>query len=80
MAARQALGLAAETIAVGTIGGLEERKGHRHLLEAIAPAMDAVVCFIAGEGSLRSELERRAALGFVPQNVLYLSAAVSAFS
>jgi glycosyltransferase involved in cell wall biosynthesis len=60
IAARQALGLAAETIAVGTIGALEERKGHRHLLEAIAPAIGAVLCFIAGEGSLRSELERRA--------------------
>ena len=60
--ARHALGLAAETIAVGTIGALEERKGHRHLLKALAPAMDAVVCFIAGEGSLRSELERRAEL------------------
>jgi len=60
--ARHALGLAEETIAVGTIGALEERKGHRDLLEALAPAMDAVVCFIAGEGSLRSELERRAEL------------------
>ena len=60
IAARHALGLAAETIAVGTIGALEERKGHRHLLEALAPAMGAVVCFIAGDGSLRSELERRA--------------------
>ena len=60
IAARRALGLAAETIAVGTIGALEERKGHRYLLEAIAPAMGAVLCFIAGEGSLRSELERRA--------------------
>ncbi|MBV8139258.1 MAG: glycosyltransferase family 4 protein, partial [Deltaproteobacteria bacterium] len=64
IAARQALGLAAETIAVGTIGALEVRKGHRHLLEAIAPAMAGIVCFIAGDGSLRSELERRAeALG-----------------
>src|SRR5262249_12427625 len=53
-------GLAAETIAVGPMGALEERKGHRHLLEALAPAMGAVVCFIAGDGSLRSELERRA--------------------
>jgi glycosyltransferase involved in cell wall biosynthesis len=60
IASRRALGLAAETIAVGTIGALEERKGHRHLLEAIAPAMAGVVCFIAGDGSLRSELERRA--------------------
>jgi glycosyltransferase involved in cell wall biosynthesis len=60
IAARQALGLAAGTIAVGTIGALEERKGHRHLLEAIAPAMAGVVCFIAGDGSLRSELEGRA--------------------
>ncbi len=59
IAARRALGLAAETVAVGTIGALEERKGHRHLLEALAPGMGAVVCFIAGDGSLRSELERR---------------------
>jgi glycosyltransferase involved in cell wall biosynthesis len=64
IAARQALGLAAETIAVGSIGALEERKGHRHLLEAITPAMGGVVCFIAGDGSLRADLERRAeALG-----------------
>jgi len=68
VAARRALGLAAETIAVGTIGALEERKGHRYLLEAIAPGVDAVVCFIAGEGSLRSELERRAGvLGISPR-------------
>jgi glycosyltransferase involved in cell wall biosynthesis len=59
-AARHALGLAAGTIAVGTLGALEERKGHRYLLEAIAPPEGAVVCFIAGDGSLRSELERRA--------------------
>src|SRR5262249_32658207 len=60
MGARAALGLADETIAVGTVGALEERKGHRHLLEAIAPVTGALICFMAGEGSLRSELERRA--------------------
>jgi glycosyltransferase involved in cell wall biosynthesis len=72
IAARQALGLAAETIAVGTIGALEERKGHRHLLEAIAPAMGAVLCFIAGEGSLRSELERRAEVLGISTRIRFL--------
>jgi glycosyltransferase involved in cell wall biosynthesis len=68
VAARRALGLAVETIAVGTIGALEERKGHRYLLEAMAPITGGVVCFIAGDGALRSELERLAQrLGISPR-------------
>ena len=66
--ARIALGLTARDIAVGTVGMLEPRKGHRHLLEAMellrdsgaAGAADAVGprvrCFIAGAGSLSASL------------------------
>jgi glycosyltransferase involved in cell wall biosynthesis len=66
--ARIALGLTARDIAVGTVGMLEARKGHRHLIEAMellrdsgaAGAADAVGprvrCFIAGAGSLSASL------------------------
>jgi len=64
--AREALGLARDDIAVGTIGALEPRKGHVHLLDAIAmvrssgAAATNVRCFIAGDGSLRGDLANRA--------------------
>jgi glycosyltransferase involved in cell wall biosynthesis len=64
-AARAALAIAAGAFAIGTVGMLEERKGHRHLLEAMAELgrerAAPAVCVIAGEGSLRGELEREAA-------------------
>ncbi len=60
-AAREALDVAPDTIAIGTVGVLEERKGHRHLLEAVArTGCRELRCFIAGDGSLRPELERLA--------------------
>jgi glycosyltransferase involved in cell wall biosynthesis len=64
-AARAALGIERATIAIGTAGALEPRKGHRVLLEALAilagrtgegAATAAFKCFIAGDGRLRSEL------------------------
>lgn len=56
--ARQALGLDDRTIAIGAVGALEERKGHRYLLRAIVSIPDAKVrCFIAGDGSNRTDLE-----------------------
>jgi glycosyltransferase involved in cell wall biosynthesis len=64
--AREALGLAPEDIAVGTVGALELRKGHLHLLDAIAkvrsagPGATNVRCFIAGDGSLQANLATRA--------------------
>ncbi len=62
-AARAALKLGPDEIAVGAVGMLEARKGHRYLLEAIAEpaaARDpaALRCFIVGDGSLRGELQR----------------------
>jgi len=65
--ARAALGLSAETIAIAAVGALELRKGHRYLIEAIASLGEhngpqsgrmKLNCLIAGEGSLRAELER----------------------
>jgi glycosyltransferase involved in cell wall biosynthesis len=63
--ARAALGLTPDEIAIGTVGALEHRKGHRHLLEAIAAlgasTQDAramrLKCFVAGDGSLRADLD-----------------------
>jgi len=61
-AARAELGLAADEIAVGAVGGLELRKGHRYLVEALGQLRDtfpAVRCFIAGGGSQREVLEEQ---------------------
>lgn len=58
-AARAALGVGAGEIAFGTVGALEERKGHRVLLEALAALAQGGVafrCFIAGGGSQREPL------------------------
>jgi len=65
--ARAALGLLPHQIAVGTIGALVARKGHRILIDAMALARRAgfkefpdeegtEICFIAGAGPLRYEL------------------------
>jgi glycosyltransferase involved in cell wall biosynthesis len=63
-ATRAQLGIAADAIAIGTVGALEERKGHRHLLEAMAELCRAPqpprVCIIAGDGTQRAALERDA--------------------
>lgn len=61
--ARAALGLDDSTIAIGAVGALEERKGHRYLLQAIAQLkhVSALRCLIAGDGSIRRELEMEAA-------------------
>lgn len=60
-AARAALGLGDGEVAIGAIGALEPRKGHRYLLEAVElldafAAKGAVRAFIAGDGALREEL------------------------
>jgi len=68
--ARAALGLLPHETAVGTIGALVARKGHRVLIEAMALARRAgfnefpdeegtVICFIAGAGPLRDELMKQ---------------------
>jgi glycosyltransferase involved in cell wall biosynthesis len=60
--ARTRLGIAQSDFLVGTVGMLEERKGHRYLLEAIAilnrtrGAASRIKCAIAGEGAMRDQL------------------------
>ncbi len=66
--ARLDLGLAPRDIAVGAIGMLEDRKGHRYLIEAMEMLRDSgaagsadaigprVRCFIAGAGALAESL------------------------
>src|ERR1700719_3787798 len=48
-------------IAIVAVGALEPRKGHRYLIEAIAALAQsgvALKCLIAGDGSIRSDLDR----------------------
>lgn len=63
-AARAALGIAPETIAVGTVTRLMPSKGNEYLVAAvpaIAAAHPRARVFIAGEGELQSALEQQAA-------------------
>jgi L-malate glycosyltransferase len=61
-AARGRLGIAKDDFLLGTVGMLEERKGHRYLLEAVAKLNHAqgeagrIKCAIAGDGQMRVEL------------------------
>lgn len=65
--ARRTLGLAPDTLVIGTAGRLVPVKDHRNLLEAIARLRTRglnVHLLLAGEGPLRSDLEQTvAALG-----------------
>ncbi len=61
-AARRALGLQPAQIAVGAVGALELRKGHRFLVDAMAElsrANLALRCFVAGDGSQRAALQEQ---------------------
>lgn len=61
-ASRAALGIGADEVALGTVGMLEPRKGHRVLLDALAALVSgssAFRCFIAGSGSEREALATR---------------------
>lgn len=66
-AARERLGLAADTFVIGTVGRLEEQKGHRFLLDALdrlrAQGLDAVLLLVGGgreEATLREQAARLA--------------------
>ena len=63
-AARQALGLPADGLVVGTVTRLMPSKGNQYLVEAAGQVLDrrpdAHFC-VVGEGELRVELERQAA-------------------
>lgn len=66
-AARAAMGIAAETIAVGTVTRLMPSKGNQYLVEAVPEIVrrqPRARVFIVGEGELRGELQAQAeALG-----------------
>ncbi len=59
---RRELGLAGGAFLVGTVGLLNEAKGHVHLIDAarrVRERFPGVVIVIAGDGGLRGALERR---------------------
>ena len=59
--ARARFGIIDGEIAIAAVGALEPRKGHRYLIEAIAALGKSDItlkCFIAGDGSIRTDLER----------------------
>jgi glycosyltransferase involved in cell wall biosynthesis len=72
--ARRKLQLDDATIAIGAVGALEERKGHRYLLQALAlgDALKRARCFIAGEGSIGGMLEAEAARLGIAERVTML--------
>jgi glycosyltransferase involved in cell wall biosynthesis len=72
--ARRNLHLDDATIAIGAVGALEERKGHRYLLQALAHrnSLKGARCFIAGEGSIRAALEAEAARLGIAERVTML--------
>jgi glycosyltransferase involved in cell wall biosynthesis len=62
--ARQSLGVAEDTLVVGTIGRLSEQKGHRHLVEAAAALLAGrpkVQLVIVGDGDQMDALKTQAA-------------------
>jgi glycosyltransferase involved in cell wall biosynthesis len=62
-ATRQGLGLSEDALVVGSIGRLNEQKGHRYLLEAAARVLSAVPAarvLIVGDGDLEGALREQA--------------------
>ncbi len=57
--ARGALGISDSEIVISAVGALEQRKGHRYLIEAIGAiaASGKFKCFIAGQGSIHKVLQ-----------------------
>jgi glycosyltransferase involved in cell wall biosynthesis len=75
--ARSRLGIGGDAIAVGCVARLEEQKGHRFLLEAMAllnapPVAPRFRLVLAGDGRLRAELERQAAALGIAASTLFL--------
>ena len=57
--ARGALGISDTDFVISAVGALEQRKGHRYLIEAIGAitASGRFKCFIAGQGSIHKVLQ-----------------------
>ena len=70
-AQRQQLGAADDTLLIAAAGRLVRKKGFEYLIDALAAVPDALLA-IAGEGSLREELEQRARDRHVIERVRFL--------
>jgi glycosyltransferase involved in cell wall biosynthesis len=68
---RAALGVSASMMLVAAAGRLVSKKGFEYLIDAIARTPNAILV-LAGEGSLRDDLERRAATAGVRERVRFL--------
>jgi glycosyltransferase involved in cell wall biosynthesis len=68
---RAALGVSTSMLLVAAAGRLVSKKGFEYLIDAIARTPDAVLV-LAGEGSLRGDLERRAATAGARERVRFL--------
>ena len=61
-AVRQRLGIPADAVVVGAVGRLESEKNYPLLIQAFrdaAAAVPGMLLLIAGDGSLRNELQRQ---------------------
>lgn len=73
--AREELGLEGGFFLIGLIGSLDENKGHRHLLEAVARLKSegfALKCLICGKGPERGNLEAFAREKGLSEEALFL--------
>ena len=76
--ARARLGIAPGGFFIGAVGALEERKGHRYLLEAIARVRrergeaSRIKCAIAGGGAMRDDLLNLARESGIANDTLFL--------
>lgn len=68
---RQQLGAAENTLLIAAAGRLVRKKGFEYLIDAVATLPDALLA-IAGEGSLRAELEGRARDRHVLERIRFL--------
>jgi glycosyltransferase involved in cell wall biosynthesis len=77
-AARGRFGIGRDDFLIGTVGMLEERKGHRYLLEAVArlnrsrAEQSHIKCAIGGDGAMRDELEKLARELGIVRDILFL--------
>jgi glycosyltransferase involved in cell wall biosynthesis len=72
---RSELGIKPEDFVIGVIARLEEQKGHRYLLEALAQKPELLVPFkilIIGDGKLRPALEEESRKRGLSSHVLFL--------
>ena len=73
--ARRSLGLAPSLLLLGVVGSLAEKKGHRHLLQALAACAEQLPPFellVIGEGRERARLEELAGTLGLEERVRFL--------